>query len=78
MGATVKICSGRSLRSDAAKLPFVLSLGLTPDDYIYAPDNKGATMLRCILKMAEANHTVVLVDNNPDVLDEFSQGAGLY
>ena len=78
MGATVKICSGRPLCSDAAKLPFILSLGLTPDDYIYAPGNKGATMLRCILKTKETNNTIVLVDNNPDVLDEFSQGAGLY
>ncbi len=77
MGATIKICSGLPLHSDAAKLPFILSLGLTPGDYIHAHD-KGGTMLSRIFEMAEANHTVVLVDNNPDALDEFSQGAGLY
>gem|GEM_PF-5817751 len=77
MGATIKICSGLPLHSDAAKLPFILSLGLTPGDYIYAP-SKGGAMLSRILEMEEANHTVVLVDNNPVVLDELAQGAGFY
>lgn len=79
MGCSLKICSSLALEVDAAKLPFIKSLGFAREDYIYAGGgDKIGTILQDVLKKEGDDHAVFLVDNNREVLQSACSTLEIY